>query len=150
MRVLLIHNFYQHFGGEDMAAESDFRLLSERGLEVRMYSRHNDEIKLYGLPQKAAFAVRTLCSGRTVTDISAMLRDFPADVAYLHNLYPLISPSVYGVLCEHGVPIIQVLHDYRPFCANGWMYTNGAICNRCDGGITGMPRSTGACTEVSR
>jgi glycosyltransferase involved in cell wall biosynthesis len=134
MRVLLIHNYYQHFGGEDMAAEADFRLLSGRGVEVRKYCRHNDEIKLYGIGEKAAFPLRTISSGRTVAEVESILREFPADVAYLHNLYPLISPSIYVALHRKGVPIVQVLHDYRPFCANGWLYTNGAICDRCAGG----------------
>src|SRR5215470_13167366 len=130
MRVLLIHNYYQHFGGEDMAADNDFRLLSDLGIDVRMYSRHNDEIKLYGFREKAAFPLRTVHSSRTVRELAEVLREFPADVAYLHNLYPLISPSVYHALDAHGVPIVQVLHDYRPFCANGWLYTNGAACDR--------------------
>src|SRR5689334_19540040 len=108
MKVLLVHNYYQHFGGEDMAAESDYRLLAERGVQVRLYSRHNDEIKLYNLLDKAAFPFRTVSSGRTIDEIGEVLREFPADVAYLHNLYPLISPSVYSALDAHGVPIVQV------------------------------------------
>jgi len=134
MRVLLIHNYYQQFGGEDMSAERDRRLLEERGVEVQVYSRHNDEILEYGLLRKALFPLKTMWSPETVTELTSLLARFPADVAYLHNLYPLISPSVYGVLSRLGVPVVQVLHDFRPFCANGWLYTNGEICDRCTGG----------------
>src|SRR5579871_647455 len=105
MRVLLIHNYYQQFGGEDMSAERDRRLLEERGVEVQVYSRHNDEILEYGLLRKALFPLKTMWSPETVTELTSLLARFPADVAYLHNLYPLISPSVYGVLSRLGVPV---------------------------------------------
>ena len=134
MRVLLIHNFYQHFGGEDAAAQDDFQLLKARGIEVRMFSRHNDEIKAYGLLDKALFPIKTVSSPDTAKHLESTLREFPADVAYVHNIYPLISPSIYGALERRGIPIVQVLHDYRPFCANAWLYTNGQICERCVGG----------------
>jgi glycosyltransferase involved in cell wall biosynthesis len=134
MRVLLVHNYYRYFGGEDMAADNDFRLLAGHGIEVRRYSRHNDEILRYGPWEKAVFPIRAIHSSDTVESLDRALRDFPADVAYVHNVYPLISPSVYSALARRGVPVIQVLHDYRPFCANGWLYTQGRACERCTGG----------------
>jgi glycosyltransferase involved in cell wall biosynthesis len=134
MNVLLIHNYYRHYGGEDGAFDSDRRLLEDRDIAVRQYSRHNNETDSYSLIQKAAFPLKTISSPETAPSVEAILREFPADVAYLHNLYPLISPSIYGALHRNGVPIVQVLHDYRPFCPNGWLYTGGEICDRCSGG----------------
>lgn len=134
MNVLLIHNYYRQYGGEDAAFDADRRLLEDRDIAVRQYSRHNNETDSYSLIQKAAFPLKTISSPETAPSIEAILREFPADVAYLHNLYPLISPAIYGALQRHGIPIVQVLHDYRPFCANGWLYTGGEICDRCIGG----------------
>jgi glycosyltransferase involved in cell wall biosynthesis len=134
MNVLLIHNYYRQYGGEDAAFDADRRLLEERGMAVRQYSRHNDETGNYSLIQKAAFPLKTISSPETAPSVEAVLREFPADVAYLHNLYPLISPSIYEVLHRNSIPIVQVLHDYRPFCPNGWLYTGGEICDRCSGG----------------
>ena len=36
-----------------------------------------------------------------------------------HNLYPVGSPSAYDVANETGVPVIQYLHNYRPFSVGG-------------------------------
>ena len=45
MRVLLIHNYYQQFGGRGYGRRTrDRSLLEERGVEVQVCSRHNDEI----------------------------------------------------------------------------------------------------------
>ena len=134
MNVLLIHNYYRHFGGEDMAADNDFRLLKEHGVNVQRYSRHSKETLEYGFLDKLRFPLRTINSEDTIRDIKTVLNTFRADVAYLHNLYPLISPSVYEALLDANVPIVQVLHDYRPFCANGWQFTDGQSCERCTGG----------------
>ena len=131
MRILFIHNFYQQFGGEDSVAIAERRLLEERGEDVLFWSRHNDEIKNYGPLQKLNFFRETIHSSRTVTDIEKAVSDFKPDVAFVHNIYPLISPSLYSALQKMRVPLVQVLHDFRPFCSNGWFYIDGKICERC-------------------
>jgi glycosyltransferase involved in cell wall biosynthesis len=134
MKVLLIHNSYQHYGGEDAAALAEKRLLEERGNEVISYTRHNDEIKNYGLLDKITFFPETVYSLRTRREITSVVTTSRPDVAYLHNIYPLVSPSVYHTLYALGVPIVQVLHDSRPLCVNSICYTHGEICERCKNG----------------
>jgi glycosyltransferase involved in cell wall biosynthesis len=131
MRILFIHNFYQQFGGEDSVAIAERRLLEERGEDVLFWSRHNDEIKNYGPLQKLNFFRETIYSSRTVSDIEKAVSEFKPDVAFVHNIYPLISPSLYSALQKMRVPLVQVLHDFRPFCSNGWFYIDGKICERC-------------------
>ena len=131
MRILFVHNFYQQFGGEDSVANSERRLLEARGEKVLFWTRHNDEIKAYSLSQKLSFFRETISSPRTTTDIIEAVTRFKPDVAFVHNVYPLISPSLYPALNSLGVPVVQVLHDFRPFCSNGWFYIDGKICERC-------------------
>jgi glycosyltransferase involved in cell wall biosynthesis len=131
MKILFIHNFYQQFGGEDSVALAERRLLEDHGEEVCFWTKHNDEIKKYGPLQKANFFKETIRSSRTVREIQETVAKFQPDVAFVHNIYPLISPSLYPALKDLGVPIVQVLHDFRPFCSNGWFYINGQVCERC-------------------
>lgn len=131
MRILFIHNFYQQFGGEDSVANAERRLLEERGEEVLFWTRHNDEIKDYGPLQKLNFFRETVYSSRTVRDIEKAVAEFKPDVAFVHNIYPLISPSLYSALRKMRVPLVQVLHDFRPYCSNGWFYIDGKVCERC-------------------
>ena len=131
MKILFIHDFYQQFGGEDSVALAERQLLEERGEEVLFWTRHNDEIKDYGILQKANFFAETVYSRRTVRDLRKAAAEFKPDVAFVHNIYPLISPSLYYALHALRVPIVQVLHDFRPFCSNGWFYIDGKICERC-------------------
>jgi glycosyltransferase involved in cell wall biosynthesis len=131
MKVLFVHNFYQQFGGEDSAAIAERNLLESNGDEVLCFTRHNDEIKSYSFWEKAAFIPRTMYSHRTEREIRNAVGDFQPKVAFVHNVYPLISPSLYHTLHSLKVPIVQVVHDFRPFCPNGWFYIDGQICERC-------------------
>jgi glycosyltransferase involved in cell wall biosynthesis len=134
MRVLFIHNFYQQYGGEDAVVRSEMDMLERRGVRTQLYSRHNDEIKQYGLARKASLALTIAGAPKTRRDLADAIEEFRPDVAYLHNVFPLISPAAYEVLEEHGVPVVQAMHNFRLFCANGLLYTRGAVCERCLGG----------------
>ncbi len=134
MKILLVHDFYQRFGGEDAVALAEKQLLEERAEEVVFYSRHNDEITSYNLGRKLAFPFHTVYSPRTTQEIKSLVANSRPDVAYIHNVFPLVSPSIYHALHSLRVPIVQVVHDFRFLCPNGWFYTQGKICERCKHG----------------
>ncbi len=134
MRILLIHDFYQGFGGEDAVVLAERQLLEEHGNEIILYTRHNDEIKSYKIRDKAGFVFDTIYSLRTRREIEALVRASRPDVAYIHNVFPLISPSVYHALHRLRVPMVHVAHDFRFWCPNGWFYIRDRICERCKNG----------------
>jgi glycosyltransferase involved in cell wall biosynthesis len=139
MNVLFVHNFYQQFGGEDAAYLADKRLMEERGtgaFSVSTYERHNDEIRGFSLSDRARFPIDTISSRKTARDIANLARRERIDVAYIHNVYPLISPSIFFALHDAGVRIVQMVHDFRFLCPNGWFFTGGAVCERCKAGNT--------------
>lgn len=53
---------------------------------------------------------------------------------HIHNLYPLISPSILPVCKAFGVPVVMTVHNFRLVCPNGLLLSRGAICHRCLGG----------------
>jgi len=134
MRVLLVHGAYQQFGGEDSVVCAERELLERHGDEVLLYSRHNDETKTFSTGEKAAFFPQTVYSWKSSGEIADVVHGFKPDVAFVHNVYPLLSPSVYHKLHSLGVPAVQVLHNFRPFCPNGFYYTQGQICEACRDG----------------
>jgi glycosyltransferase involved in cell wall biosynthesis len=139
MKALFVHNFYQQFGGEDGAYLADKRLVAEYAagkVDVVTYERHNDEIKDWTLAKRLRFAADTISSQQTRLDIARIVQAEKPDLAYVHNLYPLISPSLYYALREHRVPIVQMAHTFRWLCPNAWFYTQGQVCERCKLGNT--------------
>lgn len=134
MKVLLVHNFYQNFGGEDASALAEEHLLEAHGDRVIVYARHNREIATYTWMDKLLGPARAVDCTQTRDEVARIARDARPDVAYIHNFFPLISPSIYQILHQHGIPIVQFVHDFRFFCPNGLFFTGGAICERCKTG----------------
>ena len=134
MKVLLIHNFYQQYGGEDAAALAEKELLEQHGEQVTSYTRRNDEIKRYIFLEKLTFPSNTIYSPRTTKELTEIVEKNGPDAAYIHNVFPLISPSVYHTLHSLKVPSLQAVHDFRFFCANSWFFTNGHLCELCKAG----------------
>jgi glycosyltransferase involved in cell wall biosynthesis len=49
------------------------------------------------------------------------------EVALFHNLYPVASPALYRAAQKRGLPVIQYLHNFRPFCVSGTAYARGRL-----------------------
>jgi glycosyltransferase involved in cell wall biosynthesis len=136
VKILIVHNHYQQPGGEQMAVEAQVSLLRERGHRVILYMRNNAEIERYRLWQKAAFFPEAVFSRRTYHEIRTLIARERPDVAHVHNVFPLISPSVYRALKDSGIPVVQTVHNFRFLCPNALFYTHGRICERCKYGNT--------------
>lgn len=137
MRILLVHNHYQLYAGEDIAFEETQRALLEMSCDTSLLTAHNDSIPKSRAGQ-LLFAPYLLLS--TFFNPIAFVRTlrrvhtFRPDVAIVQNVFPLLSPSVYLALKIARVPVYQRLFNYRMLCANGVLFTAGEICERCLGG----------------
>lgn len=130
MRILLVHNYYQQTGGEDVVVEAETGLLCKHGHTVELYSRHNDEL----IDIKAAqAALDTIWSIRTSNEISCMIGKFRPDIIHVHNTFPLISPSLYWAARSAAVPVVQTLHNFRLMCLNAMFLRAGRVCEDCLG-----------------
>jgi glycosyltransferase involved in cell wall biosynthesis len=131
MRILLIHNYYQQRGGEDECFEQEAAHLRRYGHEVRLYSRHNDELKGAPAARRALVPLEAVWSMRTGREITRAVREFRPDVAHVHNFFPLISPSVFRTCRALGVPTVHTLHHYRLLCPGAWFFRSGSVCEEC-------------------
>lgn len=136
MKILVCHNAYQQPGGEEVAVELQVELLRSRGHQVVLYQRHSRELLDYGLLEKARFPLETIASHRTTREIRDLVAHEHPALAHVHNVFPLLSPSLYVALAGAGVPIVQTVHNYRFLCPNALFYTHGQICERCKHGAT--------------
>lgn len=129
-RMLVVHNAYQHRGGEDAVAADEMALLRARGHAVESYARSNDEIP--GL-SRIALAQQTLWSRRTLHELEERVESFRPDVIHVHNTFPLISPSLYWAAEKAGVPVVQTLHNFRLLCPQAMLLREGRVCEDCVG-----------------
>ena len=130
MRVLIVHNRYQYAGGEDAVVRDELMLLERSGVRVELYERHNDEIQ--DIP-RLNLAADTVWSRRTVAEVTDLIRRFQPDVMHAHNIFPLVSPSVYYAASRQRVALVQTLHNFRLICAQAMFLRNGRVCEDCLG-----------------
>ena len=136
MKILQIHNFYQIPGGEDSVVKAERSLLESRGHVVIPYYKHNNTIKAYGLSEKIRFLCDALYSNKTVSELRRIAKDEMPDVAHIHNVFPLISPSAYYAFRSFNIPIVQTIHNYRFLCPSATFYKKKSICRSCIRGNT--------------
>lgn len=145
-RVLVVHNAYQHRGGEDTVVEAEIALLRAHGHEVDTCLRSNDDVA--GM-SPVALARNTLWSACTSHEMQDRIRRARPDVIHAHNTFPLISPSLYWAAAQAGVPVVQTLHNFRLMCLNALFLREGRVCEDCMGHVPwrGVAR---ACYRGSR
>ncbi|MGF9852214.1 glycosyltransferase [Bacillus paramobilis] len=131
MRVLFIHNYYQQSGGEDNVVAQEMMLLKKYGLDVQLYSVHNDRIKQKGKFDKVKLAVGAVWSYTEYKKMKEHLMEIKPDVVHVHNFFPLLSPSIYSACKSLDIPIVQTLHNYRLICPSAMLMRENQICESC-------------------
>jgi glycosyltransferase involved in cell wall biosynthesis len=128
MKILTVHNKYKYRGGEDESRESDDRLLISRGHEIRQLVFDNNNITGIGVLKAGLSATWSSASYRRVHEA---LSAWKPDILNIHNFFPLASPSVHYAGWRLGIPVVQTLHNFRPFCPGALLFRNGAPCEDC-------------------
>lgn len=131
MRILQIHNSYQQAGGEDRVVEQEAELLRSRGHQVAQLKASNDDI--HGMVDQVRTAVRAAYSPQAKTRCLQAIDETRPHVAHVHNLFPLLTPSVLDACAERRIPVVMTLHNYRLLCPGAFLMSNGQVCTRCLG-----------------
>ena len=130
MRILLVHNYYQHAGGEGLVFQAESELLKRHDHAVVHYTAHNEQITP---ANPVTTATRMLWNRRAYEEVQQLIRQENIDVVHCHNTFPLISPSVYRAAKESGAAVVQTLHNYRLLCPNALFLRNERPCEDCLG-----------------
>jgi glycosyltransferase involved in cell wall biosynthesis len=130
--ILLIHNEYSSRGGEESVVAFQKQLLEEHGHKVILYTRKYEEMKkwLFG---KYWGTFTSIFNPKSRRDLKRIIEKEKPDIALLHNLFPIISPSIIPFLKRKKIKVFQVVHNYRLLCPIGLCYHKGEICEKCTG-----------------
>lgn len=146
-KVLVIHNFYQQAGGEDVVFRNEIDLLHQHGHEVIEFTAHNDEVNAMG---KVALAANTIWSRSSKQKLASLIAHEKPDIAHFHNTFMVISPAAYYACREAGVPIVQTLHNYRLSCVNATFFRDQQVCEDCLGKLFALPGVIHGCYRDSK
>lgn len=130
MNVLLVHNEYGKYSGEEAVVDKMAAMLSMQGYNVAQLrmstadARENIKGKIRG------FISGIYCPSGIRAMREAIQREKP-DVVNVHNLYPFISPAALRECKKAGVPVVMTIHNFRLMCPTGLFMRDGKPCELC-------------------
>ncbi|MBL1407789.1 glycosyltransferase family 4 protein [Sphingobacterium faecale] len=122
MRILIIHNFYQHKGGEDVVFAQETAILKEGNHQVETISFHNRK-GIKGLIQFFLYPWNIITARR----IMKMVRKFKPDVVHIHNTHYAIGPLIFRKLQQAKIPVVLTLHNFRLLDPSANLFHNNAV-----------------------
>jgi GT2 family glycosyltransferase/glycosyltransferase involved in cell wall biosynthesis len=143
----MVHNYYLHPGGEDLAFEKEIDLLRSHGHSVEVYVRRNQELAQMNSVRAAATAI---WSRQTQAELAGILSETRPDLVHFHNTYHLVSPSGYYAVKKCDLPVVQTLHNYRLTCPAATHFRDGHVCQDCLGKRLPWPAVLHACYRGNR
>ena len=130
MKVLIAHNAYGKYSGEEAVVDRIAAVLAAHGDEVCRYERTTA-----GVRESLRGKVRSFFAGIYSPDgvrgmREALEREQP-DVVNAHNVFPFISPAALAECKKAGVPVIMTVHNFRLICPTGLFMRGGLPCEEC-------------------
>ncbi|HRI87548.1 MAG TPA: glycosyltransferase family 4 protein [Candidatus Hydrogenedentes bacterium] len=132
MKLLQVHNHYRYRGGEDVMFEQICSILRDYGHDIATYERRSTDVS--GVGSKVRAFVSGIYSSSAKHHVADYISTEKPDLVHVHNLYPMISPSILEACGAADIPVVMRCPNYRLACPTGLHLRNGAACARCSGG----------------
>ena len=129
-KILLIHNKYRFFGGEDQSVENEIKLLNKYyDLKVIFESNYFTNI----INDLIAIIFRK--NFKFEKKLNDLIKDFSPDYIYVHNTWYKTSLNFLKTLQKKKIPVVIKLHNLRYYCTKTYSHKkhmNGEnICRAC-------------------
>jgi len=135
--------------GENLAVESEERLLQQHGHEVDEFFRYSDEILKNGLRGTFTGALSTPWNPFSARAIKKAVEVYKPDVVHVHNTFPLLSPAIFQSIGSRSARVLT-LHNYRLFCPAAIPMRDGSVCTECITRKSALPALQHGCYRNSR
>ncbi len=124
--LLHVFNRYLFRGGEEMIVDKIHADLST--MHAMTWCRF-DSAEWTGPEAPSTFeqAKRLFYNAESRSRFGSALDASGAGAAVFHNIHPVGSPSLYHAAMKRGLPVVQFLHNYRPFSVGGTLQLHGKL-----------------------
>lgn len=130
MKILLVHNDYGKYSGEEAVVDQLATMWTAHGHKVAQLRKTTAGSRESLTGKIRGFCAGIYCPSGVKAMREALQREKP-DVVNVHNLYPFISPAALFECKKVGVPVVMTVHNFRLICPTGLFMRNGKPCERC-------------------
>lgn len=130
MKILLVHNDYGKYSGEEAVVDKLAAMLEQHGHNISFYRKSTADARDNIMGKIQGF-LSGIYSPNGVAGMKAILDKENPDVVNIHNLYPFISPAALFECKKRGIPVVMTVHNFRLICPTGLFMRNGKPCETC-------------------
>lgn len=130
MKILLVHNDYGKYSGEEAVVDKMASMLSALGhsvAQLRMSTSHDRE----SLAGNIKGCLAGFYSPAGIRAMRQALKKEKPDIVNVHNLYPYITPAALRECRKAGVPVVMTIHNFRLICPTGLFMRDNRPCELC-------------------
>ncbi len=118
-KILIIHNKYQHVGGEDIAVENEVELLRNHYEVEELYFSNKIE-NIYEFIKIVIFN----SNSKGLSKFKKKINEFKPDVVYVHNTWFNASLGIFSYMIKNNVKFFLKIHNFRYFCSKNFLLKN--------------------------
>ena len=127
--LLQLFNRYRERGGEEQSAERIFHQ-AQRDFQMERLWWDSRDWDGKDAPSKLGQLRRFFYNPDSARDITRLAEEHQVDALLCHNIYPIGSPSLYHTAQKLNLPVIQYLHNFRPFSVGGPLWAGDHVAEQ--------------------
>tara|TARA_B100000900_G_C20591966_1_gene721936 strand:- start:1060 stop:2214 length:1155 start_codon:yes stop_codon:yes gene_type:complete len=129
-KILVVHNFYRNFGGEDSNIHEEIKFLKQKYEVEFFYTKNSNKLKIVD------FLTLFLRNNFFLTKkFKSKIDSFNPDFVYIHNTWFTINLGIFRVLKKKNINTIVKIHNFRYECSRYFLSKNhlksNESCNAC-------------------
>jgi len=127
MRILQVFNRYLERGGEEASVERISNILGEHHKIFHCYfdsQMWKHDTSPWSLIKQAGLM---LYNPDATKRFHRHIEACKPDLILIHNVFPVGSLSILNAATKLQIPVVYVIHNFRPFSVNGYLWANGKI-----------------------
>ncbi len=121
VRILSVFNRYLDSGGEELAV-ARIRDLASSAMDVSECIFESSDWRGENAPPAWSQALRMIRNPPSLRTLREKHRAARPDAWLVHNVFPVGSAAIYREALKQKIPIIQYIHNFRPFSVNGYLW----------------------------
>ncbi len=130
VRLLQVFNQYLEKGGEEIWVDAVSSLATPSSYQAHNLRFQSSDWTRKGAPTVFAQARKVWDNPASRDRLRCFVANLQPDVLLYHNLIPVGSLGLYKEAEELNLPVVQYIHNFRPFSPSGTMWLNGKTDSR--------------------
>lgn len=111
-KILIVHNFYRHYGGEDSNIYEEIKFLKS-DFDVKFFQAENSgKLTFFTL-----LSLITRSNFKINKEFVNTLNDFNPNVVYVHNTWFSINLGIFKILSKRKIHTVLKIHNFRYDCS---------------------------------